>query len=113
LSKILKLSKPIDINGKKVSEVSYDIDGMTVKDKINAGKAMKVAGIPMSTAEELDPDYHMYLFAAAVSRADPSIDISDVMRLNAKDAQKGSGEVRNFFYMALEDLSQTNISEEQ
>ena len=113
MSKKLKLSKPIDINGNKVNEIPYDIEGMTVKDKINAGKAMKTAGIPMSTMEELDPDYHMYLFAAAVSRADSSIDITDVMRISAKDAQKGCGEVRRFFYLDSEDLSQTNISEEQ
>jgi len=113
VNKILKLSKPIDINGKKVSEVPYDIEGMTVKDKINAGKAMKTAGVPMSTAEELDPDYHSYLFAAAVSKADSSIDITDVMRINAKDAQKGSSEVRNFFYLDSEDSSQTTTFEDQ
>jgi hypothetical protein len=113
LSKIIKLSKPIDINGKTISEIPYDIEGMTVKDKINAGKAMKAAGVPLGTAEELDPDYHLYLFAASVSRADSSIDITDVMRINAKDAQKGCGEVRNFFYLDSEDLSQTNTSEEQ
>lgn len=113
MSEILKLSKPIDINGKKVNEIPYDIEGMTVKDKINAGKSMKTAGVPMSTAEELDPDYHMYLFAAAVTRADSEIDITDVMRINAKDAQKGCREVRNFFYLDSEDLSQMNTSEEQ
>lgn len=96
-----------------MNELAYDIEGMTVKDKINAGKAMKTAGVPLSTAEELDPDYHLYLFAAAVSRADSSIDITDVMRVNAKDAQKGCSEVRNFFYLDSEDLSQTITSEEQ
>jgi len=113
LNKTLKLSTPIDINGKKVCEVPYDIEGMTVKDKLNAGKAMKVAGIPMSGMEEMDPDYHIYLFAAAISKADPSIDITDVLRLNAKDAQKGCSEVRNFFYLDSEVLSQTTTSEEQ
>ena len=99
----LRLSKAIQINGKEFSEIPYDFENMTAKDKIDAGKAMKAAGIPLGTVEELDSDYHFYLFAAAASKANSEIDISDVLRMSAKDAQKASEASRCFFYMDSEE----------
>lgn len=95
---VLKLSKPIMINGEEVKELPYDFENMTAKDKIEAGKEMKAAGVPMSVAE-IDSDYHFYLFAKAVNKANPSITIQDVMRLSAKDADKAAALARNFFYL--------------
>lgn len=99
---ILKLSKPIMINGKEVKELTYDFDNMTAKDKINVGKKIKKDGVPISV-EEIDSDYHLYLFAAAVTKADPSISYADVLRMNAKDGCKGAALARDFFYMSSEE----------
>lgn len=99
---VFKLSKPIKIDGKEVKELPYDFEAMTAKDKIEVGKEMKAAGIPISVAE-IDPDYHLYLFAKAVSKADPSITTADVMRMSAKDADRAAALARNFFYLDSEE----------
>lgn len=100
----LKLSKPIMINGVEVAEIPYDFENMTARDKLEAGKKMRNAGIPASTVEELDPDYHFYLFAQAVERTgtkagESTIAVTDVMQICAKDAQKASAAARSFFYI--------------
>lgn len=97
----LKLSKPVMINGTEFSELPYDFEEMTARDKIEAGKKMKAAQIPISNVEELDTDYHFFLFAQAVFKADPSIDINDVMRISAKDAREAGKLARSFFYVEL------------
>lgn len=98
---VFKLSKPIMINGEEVKELPYDFEGMTAKDKINAGKKMKNAGIP-SNMEELDTDYHLYMFAEAVGKADSNITDSDVFRMSARDARKAGALARGFFYLNSE-----------
>lgn len=106
MSETLKLTKPIMINGDEFAELPYDFESMTARDKLNIGKQIKSDGIPI-TVEELDTDYHLYLFAGAVKKADSSIDFADVFRMSAKDAQQGAKLARNFFYFTSEDLSQT------
>ena len=99
---VLTLTKPIFIDGKEVKELIYDFESMTARDKLNVGKRIKSDGIPISV-EELDTDYHMYLFAGAVVKANPEMDMSDVFRLSAKDIQKGSKLARSFFYVNSEE----------
>lgn len=99
---VLKLEKPIKINGKTVDRLPYDFEGMTARDKLRVGKHMKKDGIPISV-EDIDGDYHTYLFAAAVCKADPSIDLKDVLRISAKDSRMGSKLARDFFYLDLEE----------
>ncbi|AYO30255.1 phage tail assembly protein [Biomaibacter acetigenes] len=96
----LKLSKPIMINGEEVTELPYDFENLTAKDKLNASKKMKAAGIPLSIPET-DPDYHLYLFAEAVCKVNSAIDITDIMRMSAKDADKAASLARSFFYLDL------------
>lgn len=97
---VLKLTKPIFIDGNEVSEITYDFESMSARDKINVGRRIKQDGVPVSV-EEIDTDYHLYLFAGAVVKANPQMDISDVMRLSAKDGQKGAAIARDFFYRHL------------
>ncbi|MTI49705.1 MAG: hypothetical protein FH761_17885 [Firmicutes bacterium] len=99
---MIVLTKPIMINGKEVDKLEYDFENMTAKDKINIGKRIKQDGVPISV-EELDSDYHLYLFGGAVVKANPSYDISDVLRLSAKDARKGAMKARDFFYLGLDE----------
>lgn len=99
---VLTLTKPVFINDEEVKELTYNFEDMTARDKINVGRRIKQDGIAVSV-EELDADYHMYLFAGAVVKANPTYDISDVLRLSAKDAQRGAALARNFFYLNSED----------
>ncbi|MEB3103085.1 hypothetical protein [Ferviditalea candida] len=95
---VLKLRKPIDINGEKVSELPYNFEEMTARDKSDATREFKKSG-NMVSVQELDPDYHLYLFAAAVKKANPSIEIEDVLRMSAKDAGKAEAAARDFFFL--------------
>ncbi len=99
---IFKLSKAIDIDGQKVTELQYNFEDMTARDKADASKEFKKAGNVISV-QELDPDYHLYLFAAAVKKANHNVDINDILRFSAKDACKAEGLVRNFFFLNSED----------
>lgn len=99
---VLILSKPIKINDKEVKELPYDFENMTAKDKLNASKRMKSDGNPISV-EEIDSDYHLYLFGAAVIKANSEIDFTDIFRMSAKDAREGGRLARDFFYMNLEE----------
>lgn len=94
----LLLSKSIDINGEKVTELKYNFDDMTARDKQMAGKAFKKSGCGVSV-QELDSDYHLFLFAAAVKKENSSIDINDILRIPAKDAAKAEALVRDFFFL--------------
>lgn len=108
-TKTLKLSKPIKIFGanqdRELTELPYDFENMTAKDKMNAGKKMKQDGIP-SNMEEMDTDYHFYLFAEAVRVADRTIDTADVFGISAKDSQKASSLARSFFFFGSVEPSQ-------
>lgn len=108
----LKLSKPIMVNGNEVKVIAYDFDAMTAQDKLNAGKTYKKAGNVISV-QELDSDYHIYIFAEAAKKANEGLDINDVLRMSAKDSAKAEGLVRDFFFLSSEDSSQNNTSEEQ
>jgi hypothetical protein len=102
MAEVLKLRKPININGEEVSELTYNFEDMTARDKSDATKEYKKAGNVVSV-QELDPDYHIYLFAAAVKKDNPSIEIDDVLRISAKDASKAEGLVRDFFFITSEE----------
>jgi hypothetical protein len=102
MPEVFKLTKSIDINGEKLSELPYNFEDMTARDKSDATKAFKRSGNVVSV-QELDPDYHIYLFAAAVKKENSSIEIDDVLRMSARDASKAEGLVRDFFFISSEE----------
>lgn len=109
----LILKKPLKINGSEVNTLKYDFDGMTARDKMNAGKAYKKDGNVISV-QELDSDYHLYLFAEAVHKADSDIDQLEVINLlSAKDSSRAEKLVRDFFFLDSEDTSVQSTSGEQ
>ena len=67
----------------------------------------------MISVQELDPDYHLFIFAKAIEKANPGVDLSDVLRISAKDSARAEKLVRDFFFLPSEESSQTDISEEQ
>ena len=108
----LILSKPIMVNGVEVKEIKYDFENMTAQDKLNAGRTYKKAGNVISV-QELDSDYHLYIFAEAAAKVNEGMDQTDVLRISAKDSAKAEKVVRDFFFLDSEDTSQTNTSENQ
>ncbi len=107
-----KLKKPIMINGEEVKELPYDFDALTAKDKLEVGKKFKTAGFTGSL-QELDPDYHLFVFIQAVIKADSSISEQDVMRISMQDAVAVSSMVRNHFFLDAEEFQRMITSEEQ
>ncbi len=100
----LNLKKPITINGSEIKELKYDFDSLTARDKMNAGKAYKKEGNVISV-QELDSDYHLFIFAEAVAKANPEIDQLEVINLlGAKDSAEAEKRVRDFFFIDSEDM---------
>lgn len=108
----LMLKKPLKVNGNEIKELPYDFENLTAKDKLNAGKKFKTAGFSGSL-QELDPDYHFFIFVEAVAKADSSITEQDLNRMSMQDTVTASSLVRNFFFLDSEELYQTITSEEQ
>jgi hypothetical protein len=93
--KTLKLSKPVTINGEEMSEIQYDLESLTGADVQQALKDLaSKAYIPGST--EVDPYYHAAVFAQAAG-----LSLDDISILKAKDFNKASQIVRDFFLEPL------------
>ena len=104
MAESLKLTKPIKIFGanedRELTELPYDFENMSARDKLNAGKRMRVAGY-VPTVEEIDADYQLYLFTEAVHAADKTIDPDTVLGISARDSQRASSLARSFFFLDL------------
>lgn len=97
---VFKLSRPLMVDGEKLQELPYDFEKMTARDKLMVTVEMAAAGLPQSTVEDVDPAYQLILFAKAVEVASGGkIAVPDVLRISAKDAQRGSSLARSFFYL--------------
>ena len=96
----IKLSKPLKVNGKDLTELPYDFDAITVdgfaQAEINARKKKPSTELSMM---ETDYIFHLYLGFEAVIAAEPKIDIADLERLTGKDVTKLMGAGR-FFVLA-------------
>lgn len=100
MAEVLKLKKPLAIDGKDVTELVYDFEQMSMLDTVAVSSSMAMAGATMTTAEELDPTYQAYLFAQAVQvTSQGKISVADVMRMSALDGKRAVALTRNFFYM--------------
>lgn len=99
-TKTLKLTKPIHINGDEVKEIPYCFEEMTARDKLRITAEMAAEGVPVTSAEEFDGSYHLFLFAKAAEIAsDKKITTGDILRMSAKDAQMAGALARGFFYL--------------
>ena len=102
MSKI-KLYKPVTIDGEEKTELEFDLDNLMADSVEQAIKTLGKKG-HIVTVQETDPILHATLFAIAAE-----IDYTDMTRLHAKDYLKAGIEVRNFFFIDLEDSSQKSI----
>lgn len=111
----LKLKNPIKIDGKEVTEVTYDaneITGLLFSEAESARKAaagFKNASI--SPAAEFDFGLHLYLGYAAIIAVNSSYAFSDLERIKGKDTVKVMGIGRNFM-LGSETEQQENDSDE-
>lgn len=112
----LKLNNPIMINGKKVKELTYDADAITVnlfaeaearKLKATTSKAGGSAG-----AFELDYTLHLYLGMMAVLAINPEIDVTDLERISGIDLTAVMRIGRNFTTTRSAGPSEENSSGE-
>lgn len=111
----LQLKNPIMIDGKEVTEVTYDsneIDGIlfaTAEGKRKAAAGMKNTTI--TPAAEFDFGLHLYLGFAAIVAANPRYDFSDVERIRGRDVVEVMAIGRNFM-LASDQEQQENDSDE-
>ncbi len=102
---ILKLKKAAMIDGEPRTEISYDLESLTGNDMDTALQECKRRGIQVG-AIEIDPSYHMALFAQASGLA-----YEDIKRLGARDCKNVIALVRAFFLNDSEDSSGNETSE--
>lgn len=88
---VLKLSKPVEINGEMMTEIPYDLDSLTGKDIQHAVKELSKRNIQILVSE-LDQNYHAMLFAISAG-----LSFEDVSLLGMKDYNKMTSIVRDFF----------------
>ena len=113
----LKLLHPIKINGKEVTELTYDANEITSEAFIAAeARKFRAAGRQGVTAGALEMDYsmHLQLGFAAIVAVNPEIDYNDLSRLKGADVAAVVRIGRNFIMpSAVEestDDSQENTS---
>ena len=87
----LKLTRPVDIDGKKVKEIKYDVEKLTGRDVERAIKDLAQRKIAVAVPE-VDSSLHCQLFAYA-----SGLDYTDIQRLNIVDYVKAIGIIRDFF----------------
>ena len=85
MKKTLKLENPIQINGKPVSELTYDAQEITAA--LFSEACARSAGSGKTAAKVRQTDYvlHLYLGMMAVIAVNPDIDIADLERCRGYD----------------------------
>lgn len=113
----LKLNSPLLVNGKKLQELTYDTNAITValfaeaearKLRATTAKAGGSAG-----AFELDYTLHLYLGMMAVVAVNPEIDVTDLERLSGYDVMALMRIGRNFTTSRSVEPSAENSSGER
>lgn len=96
----LKLRKPLLVNGKTVSQLTYDINSITAEqfcmaDAYAKAKCAEVNTVNLSSVE-LDNSLQMYLGFYSIISVNPDIDIKDLERVSGFDAIEIMKIGRNF-----------------
>lgn len=111
----LVLKNPIKIDGKEVTEVTYnsnEIDGIlfaTAEAKKKSSAGLKNTSI--APAAEFDFGLHLYLGFAAIIAVNPSYDFSDVERIKGKDVVKIMAIGRNFMLGSEKEQQESDSDE--
>ena len=96
----IKLKNPIQINGKVVKELTYDVNEITpagfAEAEYRKTRANGSKGSPSSAAVELDYSLHLYLGFAAILAVNPEYDFNDLERIKGTDVMEVMKAGRNF-----------------
>lgn len=107
----IELFKPIEINGKKIKKLSYDIDeisfALQVKAEAEAKKEMQKNGVYVGN-QEFDYAYHTCLGMAAIIAVNPEIDWMDLKRIKGRDVNKLTVIGRTYFFGSEEPDASTS-----
>ena len=119
MKETIKLRNPLLINGKEVTELTYDFneidcDGFTMAFSYASSKSFKAnqMGKQSMSIMEQDTNFHMYLGMQAIIAVNPEIDIADLERIKGYDLITIAGLGRNFTYGRSEEPSNQNSSDE-
>lgn len=109
----LELHTPIEINGKQVKELTYDIHAITVA-QFSEAESRKLSATPKGRAGALELDYsmHVYLGMMAVVAVNPEIDVTDLERITGADIMAMMKIGRNFILGRSAEPSEENSSGE-
>lgn len=110
----LTLKNPIEINGEKITELTYDtneINGMLFANADSKKKAAAGQNMSISPAVEFDFALHLYLGYAAIIAVNPSIDWSDLERVKGHDIMEILKIGRSFMF-GSDEASQESASDE-
>lgn len=103
---IIKLKNPIQINGKNVEELTYDVNEITpagfAEAEYRKTRANGSKGSPSSAAVELDYSLHLYLGFAAILAVNPEYDFNDLERIKGIDVMEVMKAGRNFIIASAE-----------
>lgn len=109
MKETLKLKKPLLVNGKEVTELTYDADEITISEYKEASK--RAMSFDVSLAES-DYYLHLQIGFAAILAVNPGVDITDLERIAGLDLYKVSIIGRNFITEALGDFAQETSDEQ-
>lgn len=116
----LILNSPIMVNGEQVSELTYDVNEISV-DQLTQAEATRSQALGPSAAAQLqkvaefDPTLHLHVGMQAIIACNPKIDVSDLKRLKGGDAVQLMRIGRSFFTQSAstpDDETETNSESE-
>ena len=111
----LKLDNPLLINGKEVSELTYDTNEISVALFSEAVARQKMSGssknVYVTPVVEFDFGLHPFVGFAAIIAVNPSISFDDLERMKGYDLLKVSEIGRNFL-LKSEDSGESSSDEQ-
>lgn len=112
------LKNPVQINGKEIKELTYDVNEITpagfAEAEYRKTRANGSKGTPSSAAVELDYSLHLYLGFAAILAVNPEYDFNDLERIKGLDVMEVMKVGRNFIIASVADSmdeESENVSE--
>lgn len=115
MSKKITLDNAITINGKAYKELTYNIEGITAQQYLDACSLAASKGQKGLSIGVRENDYklHFYLGIMAIIVVNPEIDVAELEKVTGFDILHISNIGRFFTFMKSEETSPENTSEEQ
>lgn len=103
----LKLRKPLLVNGKELTELTYDTGAITAQQFCDAERFCQAAqnyNASMATLE-FDHSYHLYIGFMAIIAVNSSIDVKDIERIKGFDVAQIMKIGQNFILAGMGESS--------